>query len=404
MERLNPFNRSPLVEKASATGVIRAYDIDGTMAMGGVPTLRELHARREVRRSAGNDCAEVATSARTPELIMLSDEYWRSRELGFLRPPPRSLRRTFSSIDEEIEYQFVEPLENLIEYESVARDFDAIMSMGVIDLVRQHTGGYMPDLEYELSFTRSLPKKGWRNAVWEILLDSADVGGDILSKLASIEFVGAYRNGKADVVPLPYRFQLDWNECEEGDARSKKVTVRERLRACFARENLPVRFIDESNPAKGRYTLYLLHPAVTKEAMLERLLSSVFMATGMRPEDLTLDIFGDTLTDLRQVLAAGPDFCREHGGRAVTMNFFLAGGSRLSTPILNREQEFAGEDLTRFHAHMEQSGQRGVYYVHVGGERRFDRRLIIADEAFPDLPGPESIEAFFGSGLADACV
>ena len=382
------YANTSLVENVRNTGVINFIDIDGTLAMGGMPTTTELEARRLSRHEARRRGASVFITARTPELVMLSHEYQRSVEMGFLRPPPRAV------YDRDLEYRFSVPLEDLTEYRDVVGGVDSIASMGVGVMVAGN-GGYAMDREYEESMVGEIVCGMWRELVWDVLL-RADNDGDIVRALAPLEFPQNYRDAQIDVAPLPYRFQLDWNGDGAGDA---KRSMRQRLVSWFrSRPELQVDFVDESNPAKGRYTLYLLHRAFNKERMHERIVEQVLLHTGMSPRNLTVNVFGDTLTDLRQIEAGGWRFGQSFDGSSVNMNFVLVGASRLSDPIRRALPEFGGESLGWLPT-LEKTGQAGIYDVRIEHADPGTRRFILCDDAFPGEIGPQSIRSFYERGL-----
>jgi hypothetical protein len=357
------------------------FDIDGTLAMGGSPSARELDARRTARHIAQRHGATAFISYRTLELMMTSSEYHCSCDKGFTRPEPRV------GFDPSLsEYRVNVPLESRREFDMVIRNADVIASAGDGIMVRHH-GGYVRDTAYEMTSVRHA---AWRRDVMLEIL-STDLDGTFPA-LAPIEFPACYLKGGADVWPLPYRIQLDWSG---PDAEREKMRIKRKLAKRFAtRPHLGVRFVDESNPAKARCTLYLIHESVQKERMLERMLARVLEETGLRPDDLTVNIFGDTLTDLRQVYAAGRTFGERFGGSAVTMNFMLVGGSRLARPIQERAPTFCGEDLTWVGALLGAEIRPGVYEIETDDVPRGSRRFILGDEAYPGHPGPESIELF----------
>lgn len=392
MNGLNPYIGSALVEKVRSSRVVNVFDIDGTLAMGGTPTEVELLARKESRRHASKLGASVFISARTPELIMTNGEYYRSIYMGhFDRMPARvGTHRALGDMKFEV------ALERLPEFGSVT-GADAIASMGVGILIAQG-GGYMLDREYETTALGKFVGNKWRQRVIKQISDvNNDELNDIVGALAPIEFGKCYELGEVDVTPLPYRVQLDWTG--KGAARMK-CRVKRRLERVFERRPaLNVRFVDESNPTRGRYTLYLLHAAMRKERMLERILSSILVHTHMRPSDITLNIFGDTFTDLRQLYAGGTNFGKRHGG-TVKMNFVLVGGSRLSDPISRGARTFGGEDLTWLYGLLEKTDMPGVCNVNIPSAPPGTRRFFLCDDMFPDMPGPQSIQRFFEEGYA----
>lgn len=390
----NPYIGSDLVRKAKQTGVINLFDIDGTLAMGDNPSIQELVAREAVRSLASRMGASAFISARTPELMMDSGEYNRSVYMGFMRPPPRAGKDVALA-----DYRVEIPLEDEIAFRFVTGT-DAIASMGVGIMVSRE-GGYMLDREYEDTFARRHAEGRWRKRVLLHMLN-ADRNGDIAGALAEIEFRANYLKGNTDVAPLPYRIQLDWKGAGAG---KRKLRVKEQLTDVFAAvPELQVRFVDESNPAKDRYTLYIMHSAVRKEKMFERMIACILDVGYLRPSELTVNIFGDTLTDLRQIYAGGLKFGRAYGGDMVRMNFVLVGGSRLSDPIRSGGSTFGGEDLKWLHQLLRKTDRTGVYNVQIENAPSGSRQFVICDELFPNTVGPESIRAYFESDLSVQCV
>lgn len=395
MQWPNPYIGSDLVRKIKRTGVLNLFDIDGTLAMDGEPSVEELAARQTVRSLANRMGASVFISARTPELMMESREYSRSVYMGFTRPPPRAGRDVeFGDFRVEV------PLEDERAFSYVVGGAHALLSMGIEGPLIRRDGGYVLDREYEDTFADRVCRRKWRNILHLVL--NEDKNGDIALALADIEFSSNYLAGKTDVAPLPYRVQLDWRG---RSALRTKMRVKRRLARLFAQHpEMNVRFVDESNPAMDRYTLYIVHEAVRKEKMFERLVASILDVTYMQPSDLSVNIFGDTLTDLRQIYAGGLKFGRAYDGDMVRMNFVLAGGSRLSVPIQGAITSFGGEDLDWLHRLLEKTDRPGVYNVQIENAPRGSRQFVLCDEVFPDTVGPESIRAYFESDLALQCV
>ncbi len=350
-----PYVQSVLVERMRATMHDTILDLDGTDD----GTEGEREAVDCLAREQGS---LIYGSARTEELMMSDEEYALSVErYGFTRP--RSLK-------------------SVSAYYQNQTDPHAMCPFGGIPHLLQKNGGFDADDEYaELA-----GMKDWYKDT-RLALARLDNDLKIQNALASIEDAENYRAGTADVMPLPYRIQLDFRG---RDAELQMLEVRNRITSSMVLVGLPrnVRFVDESNPAHERCTLYLAPRFAPKGRSVSFLLRKAAKVADVPLASRSIDMAGDTFTDL-SMLGALPE--------ASDVRFLLAGGSRLAphfTPGHERYgTPFAGKPTKGLCARLQPLGPPGIYSLRLPGAYA-PRTFVNGDEAYPGLVGAASVKQF----------
>ncbi len=367
------YEQSELVKNLKKSGKLFAFDIDGTLSVG------SLEARENVKKYARERGGLLFASARSPELMISSGVLKNSHEFGFTRPEPHSHF-------EKNSFTFA-PLETIHEFKDLL-DPDAISSFGVGIYLKQNS-----HFVEDRTFTEPSSHDSWSRDKVMILLRHLDEG-DILEYLPVLEHEGMYNQGKVDIIPLPFRIQINFPSLELKLNAMKKI---EEARTSSDPEILRIAqhiiFVDESNPDRivdgklePRYILYLMPEWATKDKALDHIVRKI-EESGTQVTEVFYA--GDTLTDVR----AGV-----YGGHNTPGTFILVGGSRLSNYIIDPKLDtFAGESLVWLKQALEKTDKKGVYNFAL--EHGIKRRIVIGDEAYPGTIGSDSILADFESQI-----
>lgn len=359
---------------------VTVLDVDGTMINGrNEASESELAARSAVRAYAKETGVTVISTARTTEMVMSRDTFAHSSAHGFRRGTQKwgfdQAGRRVAVPDDE--HPFFKHL----------RDPDIINSFGVGIHVR-HESGYREDEGYAPAM------REWRLHARSIL---HAIGA--WKYRAPIESAKNYREGVTDVEPLPYRIQLEFTGAhafsEMRRVRYALLELRDMMRSGIIPEAMishdlrldvltSMTIVDESHPDKGRYVIYLMPRKARKHGAVERIIREISRASGVAASSLRVFVAGDTLTDLASGLYAGD---------SVDSTFMLAGGSRVAPYLTGKRvgEKFADESLAWVHRRLSPANRPGFYRFKP--PCRAPRTVIIGDEAFPGLVGPESVLA-----------
>lgn len=358
------YEGSKIIDDIRNTKHICCFDIDGTLTGGNEESLLEVRQRAE---RAGT---LIFSTARTPELCMSSTAYEASKSHGFNRPEPHVPKN-------ELGKRYFKPLELIEEFNGLL-DPDAILSMGTGMFIR--TGdGYAEDKSY-LAKLNVFPE--WKAMALD-LLEYIDEG-DVLKYLSKIEHPHMYETRDIDITSLPFRIQLDFPELElkmNVVNRIEEVAESYHVLSSIARNCV---FVDESNPEKGRYTVYLLPLEAPKEKGLEYFLSNCAFVSEVPLSEVSLLLTGDTLTDFKSGCIAG---AQTQG------TFILVGGSRLA-PLFDGSypESFAGVDIQWLWNSLHETERPGFFVFNNGNNP--PRIIIVGDMAYPGTIGPETILAY----------
>lgn len=353
------YANSVLVGRLSDTGHVTVLDLDGTN--DGSP-----ESRAEVDDVARQRGAIVYASARTEELMMSDREYALSVErYGFSRP--RSHKPVHTHYQSQI-------------------DPDAMCPFGNVPQLLQKGGGYASDQDY-------LDLSGMKDWYWSTRRALVELDGDlkISNALASIEDERNYASGVADVIPLKFRIQLDFLGRTAFD---DMMDIRKRITSSMVLFGMPrnVLLVDESNPAKERFTLYLVPRYAPKGRSVDRMIRKAVGFQSMPLSEITFDAAGDTFTDM-SMLSALPGV---KGSR-----FLLSGGSRLASHYTMGHDlfgtPFASVRTRAICRRLTATRIPGVYDFSMPGQP--PRTFVNGDIRYPGLVGSESVRAFMEDTL-----
>lgn len=362
------YRGSPLALHAIPDLHLSFLDIDGTIASySEQPSKAELEARREIREVLDKEGGVVFSTMRTPELCMSEDAFRKSQVAGFNRQEPHC------HVDEH-KKRCYKPLEELLKY-THNLDPHAISNVGTGIWIYKD-GAYHPDLEFFSWY--GVDNQQWKKNVM-LLLENVDPDRALRSTFSDLEDPDNYNNGVVDVGPLECRFELKFKGSDYKEGVLWKEFVRQRLQASWRSGNPlakvagSIELVDESNPAKGRFQLYLVPRRHTKEAAFNHILRQVCSEVGTSPKHFTTLSAGDTMTDLKAGLFSGFN-CRGY--------FVLAGGSRLTEYLIGSKkgEPFAGKSITSISRRLKPTGKKGWYTFYMYGMLT-PRIVIIADEA-----------------------
>jgi hydroxymethylpyrimidine pyrophosphatase-like HAD family hydrolase len=300
----------------------------------------------------------VLATSRTEEMCMSSKNFSLSkRKFNFRRPLPHIGRKpdgTRFYIRPETFYP-IKMLDPLI----------MITSSGAKILVLQKGGGYIEDKAfYESSFPSPLQ---WRKQIMNLLLK---LQPKFQFSFSSIEEEKHYFKYKTDVYPPDYRIQIIF------PSKTKLQTFSHHIK-----KNKGIFFVNDSNPLKNKFTGYVM-PKNGKTDAINYVINKITE----KQKKYKIIIIGDSFTDLQ---SATPIDNKKN----LEITFLLVGGSRLTPFLLNKKNnDFAGTDISFIKNNLFPCKKKG-FYVFVGKNKE-KRKIIIADEAFPETLGPESIIEF----------
>ncbi|MBP6860117.1 MAG: hypothetical protein KBC38_00950 [Candidatus Pacebacteria bacterium] len=374
------YTGSEAVRNLVPGATITVLDVDGTMINGrNEATESELAARSAVRAYAKETGVTVISTARTTEMVMTAKSFALSSAQGFERGAQKwgldASGRCMTIPDDD--HPFFKHL----------RDPDIINSFGVGIHVR-HECGYREDEVYVPAM------REWRLHARSILRAI-----DAWKYRAPIESTKNYREGVTDVEPLPYRIQLEFKGLhafsEMRRVRYALLELRDMMRSGIIPKAMvshdlrldvltSMTIVDESHPDKGRYVIYLMPRKARKHQAIEHIIREISSASGVKAHSLRVFVAGDTLTDLESGLYAGD---------SADSTFMLAGGSRIAPYLTGNRvgEKFADESLTWVHRRLTPTNRPGFYRFKP--PCRAPRTVIVGDEAFPGLVGPESVLA-----------
>jgi len=354
----DPFKNSVLVGKIADTGVINVLDLDGTS-----DGTEESRITTDTFARMGS--ALIHASARSEELLMSPVQYDLSvKRHGFSRP------RSHKS---------------LVNYRGQL-DADAMCPFGGVPQLLQESGGYAPDLSY-------LALPGMDDWYWTLrrALQELDADFKIHNALSVLEDERNFDLGIADVQRLRFRIQLDFRGRR---AYEEMCEIRERIytsRLLFGRPR-NFRMYDESNPAKERYTTYIVPLLASKGRCVDWLIRRAAKAAGRDVSSLSIRIAGDTFTDM-SMLSCLPE--------VRDFRFLLEGASRL-TPHFTFGNElfgapFAGNRTRGIARRLRETNRNGIYRFL---EPMNDTRTFVnGNLAYEGKAGSDSVKAFLEDTL-----
>jgi hydroxymethylpyrimidine pyrophosphatase-like HAD family hydrolase len=311
---------------------------------------------------------------------------WRADTLAMLREfDARLVNSHLSPIDREGAYE-KHKIDVALFQNRINLDFVADINKYLIDTPGATTAGIDSPLEQqELAYKEKeafLKKfrifqdtyggKAYQQAFHELQTTYHETFRDAKEQLGEHEYV-AFREKQI----LVYQKELEELQVQHG-LDPKKVQALQNIQ-----------FIEDSNPDKGRYSLYIMPALGHKARAVNEIVQKTCEALSIQRNDLVLFFAGDSMPDVSMGL---------HGGLGTQATFLIVGGSRLTDAFVNPAvSQFAGESLThlkqRFHKKAE-----GLYEFHepLGLPAR---EVIIGHYAYPGTVGPESILTYLESKL-----
>lgn len=317
----------------------------------------------------------VINTARETGMVMSSKALAASRKYGYERPAPRL------GVDPQTKrHIYVDP--ELLEKYAGHLDPAAIIGFGGGALLRQQEDrGFAPDQK----LSSLLGGKNFRSWLWRHL-KSIDLNRDLLDALSLLEDTKAFAEGRTDVAPLDWRFQV--NAKDEREHTDLKFRIASYFDAIG--EGDTIRIKDESKP--GKPCFYIVPRLGTKEASADYLLQKALAEAGISVQDVHLTAADDALTGIRMltdVLVGAPG------------DFVLPGNAPIAKHLMPSSPEygkpFAGETVDWLLKLLTATNEEGIYLCRMPNDAP-SRRFIIADLACPGTVAVESILALIERG------
>lgn len=358
-------------------------DLDGTLAEGA----RE--AQRRARKMMEQSGLLAFVSLRTPELMMGESAYRASIEIGFSRSAPRC------GMDDAGNRYYV-PLENLPLFQEVL-DAPILYAVGV-GCFEKKGEGYAPDTEHD----QTLGGEDWREMALLYLRSKIDPTGFFEQYLAPIDRRENWENGTTDVEPLPYRLTFEFDSLDLKREFKRRLSAMQKRTIVVDGAKVPLsaiaqhlRVVDESNPEKKRYVVYLLPRDGQKERAVNHIVSQISRRYRIPAHQSKVFIAGDTMTDFKAGL---------WGGHTLEGECLLVGriGAFLAKCLPRHfagkpiDAEFAGERLMKVIKRLQPAGRQGTYVFKIP-HSGLKRTVIIGPEAYPGTEGAETILAHLQS-------
>ena len=308
----------------------------------------------------------VYVTARTEEMIMSSNSYNISCELGFSRPVPKLGRLTEKYV--YIPPEQIEP-SGLLDPDIIAG------STGTQILVKQKSGGYINDRQFEDRFTEVA--ESWR----EKALKMIDIFNTPYKRAypALYEDPENYKNGLTNVYQPKFRITLNFQSAKEKRAFRTHIKSIQKSDSTYAN----YRMIDDSEPKKELHNLHLTPRNGSKTKAVDHIIHTIIQKAGVKSENLHVLIAGDGHADFDMGMRAARGTCA---------TFLLSGGSRLMPALTCKEYhpDLLEDNLENLKTYFQASKRKGFYHslMHT------NRDLIICDEMYKGKTEALSILSF----------
>lgn len=329
---------------------ILLVDVDGTFQS---PKLSPQTAQQIRAIADANNIPVIAVTSRTAEMTVSGEQYNLSPDLQN-RPKPHLKKEGDKFIESPPEHS--EGFQGLYDFDAMATQTGAHIH------IRQTDGSYKKDRIYEAEL--GLIDSKWREQNLpsiQSLVDALHVDGVDIS-LETIDQEGAFEQGKVDVSPLDARIQVNFRAIEasastggtgataggidvQEDAANRAIAAKNAFKKLMneAKEaqGLQVDGIDDSNIAKGRASLYVVPPGVSKQRAVSEILRNITEVMSETRGNFAPIYCGDSFTDLLAVSGlADPDVEPNH----ILGTLLLVGDSRLNSSIQDAAK--TGNDVT----------------------------------------------------------
>jgi len=325
------------------------------------------------------DYVIIFNTSRTEELVMSEKE--RNASKLFQRPAPHLGQVKFKQ-NEVVKsiYYYVDPQK--IEPKGVLDPDIIIGSTGTAIWIKQITGGYKPDYNYQKSFRISSTE--WRNSILELLkkLKKTET-----FNISHIEDQRSYEKNRSNVFPPDYRVQTLFTSIVHLKSFVKKM---QKIKSNFLTN---IRITNDSKPSHGKYVLYLKPKNASKIHAQEFVIKNVLKNTKVKRKDLNIFIAGDSWPDLIMGIK----------GESETETFLLVGGSRLFKDLTtamhhskkNIYHYFSGESLMAIGKRFIPTTDKGLYFFR--SSRHEKVKIILGDERYPGTVGVETVLAYLNN-------
>ncbi len=431
----NPYSNSSAAKKmkqrkeAGQPVRLAVLDIDSTMT--GTSEDDTNKARKDMEEQG---YVVVFNTARTSEMVISENQ--RKKSEDFKRPP------ALLGKDDSNKQVYKDPAEVVAQG---ILDGDLIAgSTGTEIFIKQEQGGYAADNTFiERQKAESLK---WRSAI-TAMVDyvnrqkiSANTQngqlGEPLAVLKPFENPANYQSGATDVYTPDLRVQMDFKTAEDKleflqNLRDLRNTLSElhtelkSLRKQLEEENSGIdkektqqeingietkiqsygvdestidqvynfRLTDDSKPSENKYAAYLSPSKGYKARSTNHMITSLAEAAGVPLDQIDVLIAGDSKPDELMGLL---------GGLGTNSTFLLVGGSRLTSSLTDSDvQTYSGRNVGPLQNRLKPSERKGQFTFQLPRPEttmKFkDPTMIIADQAFPETKGPQSIIAFLES-------
>jgi hydroxymethylpyrimidine pyrophosphatase-like HAD family hydrolase len=324
------------------------FDLDGTLEAQD-KTISPTVSEQERTLLEKQGIPVVFVTSRTPEMTMSKAVYEATKARGEIDRPEPHLGKDANG------KMVAEDPATLVAYKGLLDPDVTATETGAIIHVRQKDGSYMQDRYYEKKLHIAAE---WRAQTFPYmqrlvatvnhqLFEKGITGASIA--LEGIEDEAAYAQGRADVAPLDRRIQINIKAAEASSGtggtgataggndvaedqmqpvKKAKALLKEQIKILAKEQGLRVDMIDDSNPAKGRASLYLVPSEVSKQRATREVVKAVEKQLGKK---IQKTYFGDSFTDL--LAAQGlVDTAAAEGERMGTI--VLTGDSRLTNYLL----------------------------------------------------------------------
>lgn len=374
---------------------IAFLDIDSTLTgnPGDAQRVRELLDQQGY--------ATVFVTSRTGEMVMSRDSFEKSKAAGFKRPAPKLGQqdglRVGAFADEVVDFK------GLYDPDAIAA------TTGSEIMIRQEDGSCIEDFDFRTQMREE--HEAWRQKTLDIarLVDP----NQELGTWASIENSQNFEEGKVDVFSPDTRIQIDFKApdkkvdstgaTDSGNSETVDTKVyfqrmqelKSRIFSLSKDPNIPsdlkkhllnIRLTDDSNPDKGRYSLYLTPHRGYKARAVEQTINQAQQLLGAKNSDFELLFAGDSWPDVAMGL---------YGGVGKKGALFLASGSRLSKTFTEENlTDFAGQGVGAMKGRMKSSEDGNIEANMPLGTRR---TVILGDELFPGMSPVSSVRAYLES-------
>lgn len=324
---------------------IAFLDIDSTMT----GSIESTNATRNKLEKLGY--VIVYVTARTEEMLMTSNSYQMSLEMGFTRPMPKLGRKAD-------EYIYI-PIEQIESQGLLDPDIIAASS-GTKLYIKQKAGGYLSDNDFHKKLEVN---RNWRKKAKDLVEKYNETSRK--AYFALYENPKNYIKGLTNVYPPAYRITVMFQSAKI------KNEFRSFIKNTFKSENgfTNIRLTDDSEPTKDLHQLHITPRNGSKTKAVDHIISQICELLKIKRSDLHVLIAGDGHADFHMGMFSARGTCA---------TFLLPGGSRLMPALRckNSHPELLDDALESLKSQIQASKKKG----HYKSLMHENRELIICDE------------------------